>query len=525
MAPDHKRKEENNHEKKHIVIVGAGPGGLASAMILAHRGFQVTVFEKTEEVGGRNAALSLDAFTFDTGPTFLMMNYILKEMFAETGREVENYLEFVKLDPLYRLQFDDCAFFPSQNREAIKQQIRKFFPGNEDGLEKFFRVEAVRFEKLFPCLQKDYQRLTAYIDPIFIKALPHLSLGKSLFENLGAYFTQEKLKLCFTFQSKYPGMSPWNCPALFTMLPYIEYAYGVYHVIGGLNKISLAMAKVVEEEGGRIINNTPVKRLIIEGKNVRGVELENNEKVLCDDVIINADFAYAATHVIEPGRLRKYSESNLQKKQYSCSTFMIYLGVNKKFDHLPHHNILFASDYRRNVDEITEKKILSQDPSIYVQNASVTDPTLAPEGKSAIYILVPVPNNKSAINWETIQDAFKEKILNLVVEKGGFEGLKEHTECEKVITPLDWEQQYNVYQGATFNLAHTFKQLLYFRPRNKFEELEHCYLVGGGTHPGSGLPTIYESARISSNLLSKHHGVDFQWPTALRKKEPIKPTP
>jgi phytoene desaturase len=284
------------------------------------------------------------------------------------------------------------------------------------------------------------------------------------------------------------------------------------------------MAKVVEEEGGQIVKKTKVKRILTKGRLVQGVQLESGEKISCDDVFINADFAYAATHLFEPGLLKKYTEPNLQKKQYSCSTFMLYLGVNKRFDHLHHHNILFASDYRKNVDEIAEKKVLSQDPSVYVQNASVSDPTLAPPGKSAIYILVPVPNNKSKINWAGIKDDFKAKILDIVKNKGGFEGLKKHIEVEKVITPDDWEQEHNVYLGATFNLAHTFKQLLYFRPRNKFEELEHCYLVGGGTHPGSGLPTIYESARISSNLLSQSYGVNFTWPSALRKKQFIKPT-
>jgi phytoene desaturase len=306
------------------------------------------------------------------------------------------------------------------------------------------------------------------------------------------------------------------------MLPYIEYAYGIYHVIGGLNKISQAMAKVVEEEGGRIVKNTPVKQLIIKGREVCGVELESGDKILCDDVVINADFAYAMTQLVAPGILKKYTDANLQKKQYSCSTFMIYLGINKKFTDLPHHNIIFASDYRKNVEEMSEKKIISQDPSFYVQNASVSDSTLAPEGKSAVYILVPVPNNKSKIDWATIKDDFKNKIINMAIDKGGFEGLKDHIEVEKVITPDDWGKSYNVYLGATFNLAHTMKQLLYFRPRNKFEELDHCYLVGGGTHPGSGLPTIYESARITSNLLCKHYGIDFQLPTTLREKDLVK---
>lgn len=509
--------------KKRIIIVGAGPGGLTSAMILAHRGFEVTVFEKEEEVGGRNAPIRLDGYTFDTGPTFLMMNYILKEMFEETGRKVEDYLDFVRLDPLYRLKFDDFEIFPSLDREKTKAQIRGLFPGNETGVDKFFAVEALRYERLFPCLQKDYQSLRTFTDPIFVKAIPHLSLGKSLYDNLGNYFKDDRLKLCFTFQAKYLGMSPWNCPALFTMLPYIEYAYGIYHVIGGLNRISQAMAKVVGEEDGTIVRKAPVRQLLLEGNEAKGIELVGGEKVLADDVIVNADFAYAATQLMGNGVLRKYAPEKLAQKKFSCSTFMLYLGVNKTFGHLPHHTIRFASDYRKNVDEIAEKKVLSEDFSVYVQNASVTDPTLAPPGKSTIYILVPVPNNQSGIDWEGIKEEFAAKVLKKVVEKADFEGLLDAIEVMKVITPQDWENQYHVHLGATFNLAHTFFQLLYFRPRNKFEELEHCYLVGGGTHPGSGLPTIYESARISSNLLCRAHGVPFQAPTTLTKKQTIIP--
>jgi phytoene desaturase len=199
----------------------------------------------------------------------------------------------------------------------------------------------------------------------------------------------------------------------------------------------------------------------------------------------------------------------LKEKKYSCSTFLIYLGLKKQYN-LNHHNIIFSNDYRENIDDIFDKQVLSEDPSFYIQNASVTDPTLAPEGHSTFYILVPVPNNRSGIKWEEIKEEFKSKIIQKIIEKTGFSDLMENIEVEKIITPQDWEEQYNVYIGAEFNLAHTIDQMLYFRPHNKFQELDHCYLVGGGTHPGSGLPTIYESGRITANLISDYYGVEHK---------------
>jgi phytoene desaturase len=493
---------------KRINIVGAGPGGLTAAMLLAARGFNVTVFEKDPHIGGRNSAIVRNGYKFDTGPTFLMMKFILDEVFEEAGRHIDSYLRCVKLEPMYRLQFEDLRIEPTTGREAMLQQLDAHFPGNHAGYEKFMTVEKERFHRMYPCLQKDYSSLAQYLSRDMLRALPKLSLGRSLISVLGDYFgDNEKLKLSFTFQAKYLGMSAWDCPGAFAILPYVEHAFGVYHVMGGLSEISEAMAKVCREVGVDLRLRTPVKRLILEGRGVRGVELDNGERILADETVLNADFGYAMKHLVPPGTLRKYSPEKVDAREYSCSTFMLYLGLDKVYD-LPHHTIFFAGDYRRNISDIFQSKSLSEDISFYIRNASVTDPGLAPPGHSAIYVLVPVPNRTANINWATEQTAFRDRVITAMETRGGMTDLRRHIREEIVYTPQTW-QDMNIQFGATFNLAHSLRQMLYFRPRNKFEELDHCYLVGGGTHPGSGLPTIYESGRIAANLISRRHGIKF----------------
>ena len=503
---------------KHIIIVGAGPGGLSAGMILQKRGFKVTILEKESVAGGRNAPLKQDGYTFDAGPTFLMMNYILKEIFEEAGKKAEDYMKVKRLDPMYRLKFTDKEVMISSGFEAMKAEISKSFPGNEDALAKFMKTEKKRYGNMFACLQKDYSKLRHFLRPVFLKALPSLQLHKTFWQNLSSYFKQADLKICFTFQAKYIGMSPWECPAAFTMIPYVEHEYGIYHVMGGLNQISAGMARAFKELGGELLLDTPVEELLIEKKKVRGVRLKDGREMLADEVIVNADFAYAMSTLAKKAALKKYSSEKLKKKRYSCSTFMLYLGVKKQYN-IPHHNIVFAENYKKNVEEIFEKGAPSEDMSAYIQNASVTDSTLAPAGKSTIYILVPCPNKASGTNWQNIKEEYKNKVLDMLEKRTELKDLRENIETEIVYTPDDWENKHNVFYGATFNLAHNLGQMLYFRPRNKFEELENCYLVGGGTHPGSGLPTIYESARITSNLISKKYGVPFTPPTTLSKKE------
>ncbi len=486
-----------NRVNRKVVVIGAGPGGLTAAMLLAHQGCEVNVFEKQSYIGGRNSPLHIGDYTFDRGPTFLNMPQVLEEVFQETKRNVHDYLKLIPIDPMYRLVFEGVEFDAHRVREQMIAEIKRCFPGDEGGYDRFMEQEAVKLRALSPILQNKHDSWFDYLRPDVLRALPHLSLGKSLYECLSNYFTDERLKLAFTFQAKYLGMSPWECPGAFTILSYIEHAFGIYHPIGGVHRICEAMATVVEECGGHVHTDLGVKKIITQGKQVTGVELENGEIVEADEVVINADFAHAMTHLLEPDTVRAYSLPKLARKQFSCSTFMLYLGVDKQYD-LPHHSILFSHDYKENVEDITKRGVLSQDPSIYVHNPVVTDASLAPVGCSAIYILAPVANNRSGIDWSQASAGFREKVLKLVEDRGGFTDLRQHIVEERMITPVDWEAQHYVYEGATFNLAHNLRQMMHLRPHNRFDELANCWLVGGGTHPGSGLPTIMESARITA---------------------------
>ena len=492
--------------KKEIIVIGAGPGGLASAMLLTAKGFNVKVYEKQPYIGGRTSEIRLGDYKFDMGPTFLNMLYIIEEIFELTGKNIHDYVDLIDLNPMYELIFHDKKIKMTRDRDEMIRQINELFPGNEGGFERYMKETNRKLETLAPVLQSSMNRYTDLLQPKVLKALGELEIGKSLIDTLSRYYKQEDLQLAFTFQAKYLGMSPWESPGAFSILSYIEHAYGVYHIKGGLNKLTQAMAKVVQENGGEIHTNCGVSKLWLDGRKVKGVILENGEKVAADDVVINGDFGHAMTHLVEPGVLKKYSKEKLEKKKYSCSTFMLYLGVNKKFD-LPHHTIWFAKDYRKNVEEITNHKVISDDPSIYIQNAVVTDPTVAPEGKSTLYILAPVPNNFSEIDWEKCEQDYRKMLIGMLEEKLGVENLEQYIEEERMISPRNWEEEIGVYKGATFNLGHQLTQMLTFRPHNQFEELDNCWLVGGGTHPGSGLPIIVESARITTNGILRKEGM------------------
>jgi phytoene desaturase len=483
---------------KRVVIVGAGPGGLTAGMILARLGLQVTIVEKRDRIGGRNAELKVGDFSFDTGPTFLHQKFTLDEVFEEAGRKSSDYMDLVALDPMTRLSWGGVSMETTTDLERMAANVERAFPGNEQGFRRFMDDHAEKLRAIYPCLQKPYQTLGSYLSPSLLKALPYVATGKSVVDVLDGYFTDDRLKLAFTFQAKYLGMSPWRCPALFSILSYTEYRYGIYHVQGGLCRISDGMARVFEEHGGTL-------RRSANGR-VTGVLLEDGELLECDDAIVNADYAAAVTSILGS---RSQPAEKLERKKYSCSTFMLYLGLDTIYPDEPHHHVLFADDYRRNVEDIQGERVVSDDMSIYVRNSCVTDPLVAPAGKSGLYLLVPTINTRHGFDWKSRAAEYRDKVLARVEERTGMKDLRSHIVEERMITPDDWRDGMDVFLGATFNLAHTLDQMLYLRPHNRMAGYENLYLVGGGTHPGSGLPTIYESGRISSRLLCGRHGIAY----------------
>jgi phytoene desaturase len=492
--------------RKHILIVGAGPGGLSAAMTLANRGFRVTILEKHGQVGGRNGELRLGDYSFDIGPTFLHQRFCLDEVFAEAGRHTEDYLELIDLNPMTQLSWGDTSLRTYRDQEKMSAELERVFPGSSAGFRRYMREQAGKFRTIYPCLQRPYQTLASYLSPNLLRALPYVLDPRSVHSILGSYFDDERLKLAFTFQAKYLGMSPWHCPSLFSILSFTEYRFGVFHVQGGLNRISKAMAKVVGELGGEILLNTPVKRLLMQGKRITGVELEDGRRMEADAVVVNADYGHAATQLFGE---RNIPVETMNRKQFSCSTFMLYLGLDTIYPDEPHHHIIFADDYARNVQDIQSERFVSDDMSIYVRNSSVIDPHVAPAGKSGLYLLVPTINTRHGFDWDAVRESYADKILARVEARTGMKDLRQRIVEKRIITPGDW-QSADIFMGATFNLAHTLGQMLYMRPHNHYQGYDNCYLVGGGTHPGSGLPTIYESGRISANLICDQFHVPYK---------------
>jgi phytoene desaturase len=494
--------------RPRVSIVGAGPGGLAAAMLLAARGARVTVFEKDEGPGGRSRVLrTADGYRFDLGPTFFLYPRILAEIFATCGYRLEDEVEMTQLDPLYRLHFEgsrpatlDCT----ADIDRMAEGIARLCPADAAGFRPFIEENRRKLAAFRPVLERPFQSMRDMGRWDMIRALPLLKPHRTVMQDLGRYFSDPRVRLAFSFQTKYLGMSPFHCPSMFTILSYLEYEHGIWHPKGGCGVVSEVMARLAERHGVEFRYGTPVDRVAFDGKQAKGVDAGGAHHA-ADAVVINADFAGTVPQLIPDALRGSWKDRQIEKARYSCSTFMLYLGIEGQLPGLHHHSVVLSEDYEENLRQI-ETGILPEKPSFYLHHGTATDPSLAPPGHSTLYMLIPVPNLRHGTDWAAEAPRYRALAYRRLADMG-LTDIVPRVRFEKMLTPQGWRDDYAVGYGATFNLSHDFGQMLSFRPRNRFQGLQRLYLVGGGTHPGSGLPVIYEGARISSGLLAKDLGL------------------
>ena len=405
--------------KKHILIVGAGPGGLTAGMLLAHRGFRVTIVEKNDRVGGRNSEVNLDGFSFDLGPTFLHQKFCLDEIFAETGSTSEDHLDFVDLNPMTRLSWGNTSLHTYSDTEKMSAEIERVFPGSSEGFRRYMSEHAVKFRKIYPCLQHPYHNPAAYLRPGLLRALPYVLTNRSVHDVLGDYFDEERLKLAFTFQAKYLGMSPWHCPALFSILSFTEYRYGVYHVQGGLNRISHAMADVFAKLGGELRLHSPVKQLRMSGK----TSPARNSKTARSSPPM--PLSSTRTTAMPPPAFS--TATTFPRRRCAAASFpvppscSIWAWTNST---KPSRTTTFSSRTitRRTSPTFKASVTFRMTCRFMCRNSCVTDPHVAPPGQSGLYVLVPTINTRHGFDWENHKEEYADKILRRIEERTSHEG-------------------------------------------------------------------------------------------------------
>jgi phytoene desaturase len=481
-----------------VVVVGAGPGGLAVAMLLAGQGVEVVVVERDRVVGGRTRTLETpEGFRFDLGPTLFLYPKVLREIFAACGLDLDEHVRLTRLDPHYRLVFEgggggvlDATPDPGRMKAAIARLSQK----DAAAFDAFMSANRAKLGAFEPALQRPFDNLFAMLGRDVLRALPLLRPARSVQQDLADYFEDPRVRQAFSFQTKYLGMSPWDCPSLFTILSFLEYEHGVFHPEGGCGALTAAMATACERLGVRFRMADAVEKIVFEDDRVAGVVTAGAFE-RAGAVVLNADFAHAVPRLVPERYRRGWSNRRVATARYSCSTFMMFLGLDGEEPALAHHNVLLTENYEANLREINEGR-LPGCPSAYACHPGATDPTMAPAGASALYVLVPVPNRRAGIDWAAEAPAFRQRVLRRL-ERLGLRDVERRLRYERIVTPDDWDREFAVGHGATFNLAHDFGQMLSFRPRNRFSKAG-IHLVGGGTHPGSGLPVIFEGARIAA---------------------------
>jgi phytoene desaturase len=486
--------------RPHAVVIGSGFGGLAAAIRLGARGYRVTVLEALDQPGGRARVFRQDGFTFDAGPTIVTAPHLFEELWALCGRRMEDDVRLTALDPFYRLIFADGSSLDCCGDETkMRARIAAFAPGDSAGYEAFMRdaeaIYGVGFEQLADV------PFGTLVD--MLKALPamaRLRADRSVYGLAARHVRDERLRTALSFHPLFIGGNPFATTAIYALVIHLERKFGVHFAQGGTGALVAGLVKLLEGQGATLRYGAEVAEITVAHRAATGIRLADGETIAADVVVSNADAAYTYGTLLKAQPRQRWSDAKLKRARYSMSVVVWYFGTRRRYESVPHHSILFGPRYRGLVEDIFERKVLSQDFSLYLHRPTATDPTLAPEGCDAFYALVPVPNLQSGTDWATEAEPFRARIQQRL-EATLLPGLGDSLASSRLMTPPDFRDELLSVHGAAFGLEPRLLQSAWFRPHNSSEEVDRLYLVGAGTHPGAGLPGVLSSAAILDTVV------------------------
>ena len=481
--------------RPRAAVIGSGFGGLAAAVRLGARGYRVTVFEKLEAPGGRACVHRQDGFTFDAGPTIVTAPFLFEELWALCGRRLSDEIELRACDPFYRIRFHDGATFTyNGDSEAMRAEVARFSPGDVEGYSRFMRkseeICRIGFEQLGD------EPFNSPMDMAKIAGeLIRLQGYRSVYGLVSQYLKDERLRTVFSYHPLLIGGNPFRASAIYCLIAHLEKRWGVHYAMGGTGRLVSGLVDLIEGQGGEVRCGAEIESIIVKDGAARGVRLASGKSVEADIVVSNADSAWTYMKLLPASARRRWSDARMKRQHSSMSLFVWYFGARRQYPDVGHHTILMGPRYRGLLHDIFDRKALAPDFSLYLHRPTATDPSLAPPGCDAFYVLSPVPNLAGGQDWAVEAEPYRRKIAK-ALEDSILPGLTREIATSRVTTPQDFQDRLLSYRGAAFGIEPVLLQSAWFRPHNLSEDVRNLFLVGAGTHPGAGLPGVLSSARI-----------------------------
>lgn len=488
--------------KRKIIIIGSGFGGLGAAIRLAARGHDVEIFEKRDKPGGRAYVYDINGFKFDGGPTVITAPFMFDDIWYAAGKKREDYFQMVPVNPFYRIFDAQGSYFDYNNdTDRMLQQIAQRNPADVRGYQEYMQRTKPIFEKGFLELSdKPFLKFTDMIKvaPDLIK----LESYKSVYSFASQFVKDDLLRRVLSFHTLLVGGNPFDTTSIYALIDYLQREWGVWFAVGGTGAIIQAMCRLFQELGGTIHLNTEVCEIQVQNRQVTGVRLADGSFHHADIIVSNADPAWTYRYLIPSQARHKFTDRKLDQMKYSMSLFVLYFGTRRRYTEtqLVHHNIILSPRYKGLLDDIFNKKVLGDEFSLYLHMPTITDPTLAPPGSEAFYVLSPVPNLDANIDWTKAARPYRDAILKFL-EENYLPDLRANIVAEHYIDPLHFQNTLNSYKGAAFSFQPVLTQSAWFRPHNQSEEFNNLYFTGAGTHPGAGVPGVLSSAKIVEDLI------------------------